>query len=145
MPQVHKATFTRARNKGFEVIKLTVHMEPVAKQRARVGRHGAWTPLKTARFEKELALRVGYSLPGLKPMAGPLRLSVRFIFMPPKKQTRPYPCKSDIDNLQKAFCDALNGVLWVDDVQIIDSKAVKLYAMDGSPSRIEFELEELAF
>lgn len=127
------------------MIALTVHIQPVAKQRARVGRFGGHTPLKTARYEKELALRVGYSLPGFKPMAGPLRLSVRFIFVPPKKRTRSYPCKSDIDNLQKAFCDALNGVLWIDDVQIIDSNAVKLYAMDGSPSRIEFEVEELAF
>ncbi len=140
---MHEALFTRARNKRLDLIKLTVHLEPVAKQRARVGRFGGYTPKKTARFEKELALRVGYSLSGLKPLAGPLRLSVRFIFVPPKKQTRPYPCKSDIDNLQKSFCDALNGVLWVDDVQIIDSKAVKLYAMDGSPSRIEFEVEEV--
>ncbi len=137
--------FSRARKVMCVVIKLTVHMEPVAKQRARTGRGFAYTPQKTARFEKDLAMRVGYSLPGFKPFSGPLRLSVRFIFTPPRKQTRPYPCKSDIDNLQKAFCDALNGVLWVDDVQIIDSKAVKLYAMDGSPSRIEFEVEELAF
>lgn len=125
------------------MIKLTIPIEPVAKQRARVGRFGGYTPKKTARFEKDLAMLVRYCLHGAKPMAGPLRLSVRFIFVPPKKQTRPYPCKSDIDNLQKSFCDALNGVLWVDDVQIIDSKAVKLYAMDGSPSRIEFEVEEV--
>lgn len=142
---MHEAGFSRARNKRRRVIKLTIPITPVAKERARTSRYGTHTPHKTARFERELALLVRHSLPGAKPMAGPLRLSVRFIFVPPKRKKRSYPCKSDIDNLQKAFCDALNGVLWVDDVQIIDSKAVKLYAMDGSPSRIEFEVEELAF
>lgn len=44
--------------------------------------------------------------------------------------------KPDWDNYAKAIGDALTGVLWVDDVHIVDGRVLKLYAEDGHP-RIE--------
>jgi len=38
------------------------------------------------------------------------------------------PISDDIDNLQKAVFDALNGVLWADDRQIVEVRTRKLFA-----------------
>lgn len=39
--------------------------------------------------------------------------------------------RPDIDNLEKAVLDGLNGVAFVDDSQIIKSSTEKLFADDG--------------
>lgn len=46
--------------------------------------------------------------------------------------------KSDIDNYIKALFDALNGVVWQDDKQIVDLSAHKFYS---DKPRIEIEVE----
>ena len=48
--------------------------------------------------------------------------------------------KPDIDNFQKAICDALNRVVWLDDSQIVDAKVRKFY--DLAP-RIEIRVDKL--
>lgn len=121
------------------MIRMTLQLEPVAKQRARVGRYGAYTPRKTAGFESTVANLARAGMTGKAPLMGKLSLVARFYCQPPKKLTHPYPCKADLDNFIKAFTDACNGILWRDDVQVARIHAEKLY---GTPPRIEFELEE---
>lgn len=36
--------------------------------------------------------------------------------------------RPDVDNVSKAFLDALNGIVWKDDAQVCDLRAVRLYA-----------------
>lgn len=50
--------------------------------------------------------------------------------------------KPDLDNVEKAIKDALNGVVYVDDVQVIGCDKVKLYVADGRPARIEVQVRE---
>jgi Holliday junction resolvase RusA-like endonuclease len=39
------------------------------------------------------------------------------------------PCKKpDIDNIAKTYLDAMNGVIFVDDTQVIDLHVKKLYS-----------------
>lgn len=123
-------------------LHMVIPLKPVAKQRARVSRYGSYTPTKTKNFETALA-RCVKTLWGKAPLEGPLQVVVRFVFQPPKRKTRQYPCVGDTDNYLKSVCDGLNGVLWSDDVQIVDLRGVKLYAMDGSPERIELEIREI--
>nr|WP_257263950.1 RusA family crossover junction endodeoxyribonuclease [Endozoicomonas sp. ONNA2] len=35
--------------------------------------------------------------------------------------------KPDFDNVAKLYCDALNGILWEDDKQIVDGRCIKVY------------------
>lgn len=79
-------------------------------------------------------------------LAGPLRLEVTFFLARPKghygtgrniglvRASAPgYPIvKPDTTKLLRAVEDALTGVLWRDDAQVIDQRAMKLY---GTPER----------
>lgn len=49
--------------------------------------------------------------------------------------------KPDLDNFQKAICDALNRVVWVDDSQIVEVLCKKFY--DLAP-RIEIRVDNLS-
>lgn len=33
----------------------------------------------------------------------------------------------DVDNYLKAVCDALNGIAWIDDAQVVDGQSIKHY------------------
>lgn len=76
-----------------------------------------------------LAKRVGHD-----PFAGPVAVSVTFFFQRPKRVTsrrRPFPSvRPDLDKCVRSTGDALSGVLWRDDAQVIGIGALKLYT-DG--------------
>ena len=51
------------------------------------------------------------------------------------------PCKApDWDNIGKIVTDALNGLAYEDDKQIVDAHVIKLYS---DQPRVEVELEEI--
>lgn len=79
------------------------------------------------------------------PLDGPLWMSLTFFMRRPKgdygtgrnagklkTSARPYPTTTpDRTKLLRAFEDALTGVLWRDDTQIIGGPVEKCYAEDG--------------
>ncbi len=83
-------------------------------------------------------------------LSGPLRLSVVFFMPRPKSHStkrglRPnaptyHTCKPDRTKLMRAFEDALTGILWVDDTQIVAGPVEKKYGAPG----VECLVEELA-
>jgi Holliday junction resolvase RusA-like endonuclease len=140
------------------VIIFELHGEPVGWQRAGVrivkpkfGKQFAtiYTPAETRKYERALALAAQVAARG-KLLAGPLRLVVT-AFMPVpaswsrKKRdaalagvVRP-TVKPDWDNLGK-MTDALKGVVWTDDAQVVDGRVLKFY--DEKP-RLRVEVSEL--
>jgi Holliday junction resolvase RusA-like endonuclease len=88
---------------------------------------------------------------GIKPLAGPLR--VRMVVRTrkpeswPKSPTKrnPWPwCpwkKPDAENYLKPFCDALTGIAWYDDAQIVELGIVKEF---GPADEVEIVIEEVA-
>ncbi|WP_125703742.1 RusA family crossover junction endodeoxyribonuclease [Lacticaseibacillus daqingensis] len=50
--------------------------------------------------------------------------------------------KPDVDNYYKAVSDALTGIVWCDDNQIVEIAVAKFYD-DGDGPRVEIEVEEL--
>lgn len=73
----------------------------------------------------------------------PVRVAVTFVFERPKTapatRTRP-SVKPDYDKLARSTMDALTGVLWVDDGQIVDAELHKIY---GTPARVQITVELL--
>ncbi len=63
----------------------------------------------------------------------PVRVSATFQFTRPRgKQTRPLPTvKPDIDKLARALLDALTGVAYVDDNQVVELQVNKSYGEDA--------------
>lgn len=133
------------------MIKLTVPGEPVAKARPRMTRMGrAYTPAKTVNYETLIQECFASTFPGHTPLEGALVLNVRAHFTVPaswslKKQRQAYdgqlrPTKKpDIDNVIKCM-DALNGIAWKDDSQIVTVIASKWYSYRP---RVEIEIAEL--
>ena len=88
-------------------------------------------------------------------LTGPVNLQMRVDFAIPaswsqKKQRAAEAglilptVKPDADNILKALCDAINGVVWVDDVQVVDLTLKKRYSVQpGVAVRID-ELEAAA-
>jgi len=118
-------------------ISLTIPGPPVGKHRARVCRSGhAFTPAKAVNYEALVKQTFAAKYPDFVPMPGPVRMILSIYLMPSKKTQRKlkegirvYPTiKPDISNVLKSIEDALNGLTYVDDKQIISVYAEKKYS-----------------
>lgn len=121
--------------------EIIIPGEPVPKGRPRFTRDGrTYTPKKTARHEAEVKLawkRCGYA----PFQAGtPIRMDVRFTMQMPKSWSGKKraaidgtPCVKhvDLDNLLKTVQDALNGLAFADDSQVVMITADKRWGQEG--------------
>lgn len=125
------------------IITFTVPGAPQGKGRPRVGSIGGharmFTPAKTVAYEGLIAHAAQVAMDGRPMLQGPVGCSV-FIDAPvpaswsQKKQRQALAgevlptTKPDTDNVVKAIFDGLNGVLWRDDVLVVDLRVRKRYA-----------------
>ena len=136
---------------------MTIHFhipgQPVGKGRPRIGKVGPharmFTPAKTVNYESTIALFAAQAMAGRALLTGPVNLQMRVDFPIPaswsmKKQRAAEAgqilptVKPDSDNIVKAVCDAINGVVWKDDVQVVDLTVKKRYSVQpGVAVRID--------
>lgn len=129
------------------MITLLFPFAPVPKGRPRFGRIGkhmrVYTPMKTRRYESDLKLWASKQMQGKKPLEGALSVRAHFFLERPKSVKRQLPTvKPDLDNFLKCL-DALNGICWADDAQIVRMEAAKQYAMDDAGARISILITEV--
>lgn len=140
------------------VIRFTVPGAPIGKGRPRVGKIGGharlFTPEKTANYEGLVAFAGRQAMAGQPLIEGAVSVVMDVRLEVPaswskKKQARAlagqeHPTKKpDIDNVEKAIFDGLNGVVWKDDVQVVDVCKRKRYA-DVPGVTVEIEVLETA-
>lgn len=124
------------------MIRVDYSGNPVAKQRARPGKNGHYTPPETRRFEQALAHRARAVMAQDPPLAGALRFQLQIRLPTPqawplwKRQAaflgEVVPTyRPDISNVLKACEDALNGIVYGDDCQLVEESQVKRYARPG--------------
>lgn len=85
------------------------------------------------------------------PLTGPLKVSAAFVFPRTKGQIwkrKPMPRlrhtkKPDRDNCDKALCDALTGILWVDDCQICAGSLNKWIAAGDEQPHVRLIVETI--
>lgn len=137
----------------FQVM-FKVEGTPVGKGRPKFARRGnyvsTYSPAKTRDYEgliREAAKRAMGSSPPLEtPIAAYFYISMPVPASYSKKRReaclsnaeRPTK-KPDTDNILKAFLDAMNGVLYVDDSQVCSLHAIKSY---GSVGMVEVLIRE---
>lgn len=125
------------------MIYFRVNEEPVAKARPRFTRTGhAYTPKKTNDYEESIRFafmsQTCERMP-IYPKGVPLKVQALFAKSVPKSYTKKKreAClngdllptgKADLDNYLKAVLDALNGLAFEDDSQIVMTTAEKIYA-----------------
>lgn len=128
---------------------LDIKMQPVAKARPKLGRHGIYTPSSTIAAEKAIAVQVrnqwrifGES----QPWDCPIELEIEFRLQRPKScGRRLLPCvRPDLDNYLKLVLDACNTILWVDDALICKIVASKRYSRPTEYCGIRMEIHALA-
>jgi Holliday junction resolvase RusA-like endonuclease len=115
------------------MITFTVPGEPVAKGRPKAttinGMARLYTPKKTVNYEAMVALAAQIAMRGKPLLEGPVELSFEARFSIPKGWTKKRLAahavspefvtkKPDLDNLEKALGDGMNGVVFADDSQI---------------------------
>lgn len=122
---------------------VTIPIMPVPKARPRFTRYGKpYTPEKTKEYEKAIAETWKQATKNFK-YDPEQPLYVNLVFgLPIAKSTPKYKAeqmaqgiirhtkKPDADNLAKAVMDALNGVAWEDDSQVVKVSIFKEYAKE---------------
>lgn len=140
-------------------VTFEVPGEPVGKGRARSGRTKQgrvvhFTPDKTVKYESTVALFAAQAMGGRPLMLGPLGMEVVMYLSIPaswsKKKAEAAEAgmvlptrKPDTSNVTKAVEDALNGVVYKDDVQIVWSRVYKEFAKRNEQPRVEVRVYEL--
>ena len=128
------------RTEGHREVKFTVYGNPVQKDRPRVVNGHAFTTRKTSDHEEIIALvykSVYHDFMFEKD--APLRMVMDFYLEIPKSATKKKRKlmmdgkirvikRPDVDNLQKCVADALNGVAYFDDAQIVEMVGRKHYS-----------------
>lgn len=134
-------------------VRIVVDGAPVAKGRPKIGRlHNgrpvAFTPAKTRSYESFIRLLASQAMAGRAPMEGPVAMTLTAIFSVPASWSkrrrenalsgaeRPTK-KPDLSNVRKAAEDAMNGIVYIDDSQIVDTEDHKFY---GPIARVVIEV-----
>ena len=132
-------------------IKFTVYGKPVPQARAIVTTRGSkphgYYPERCERWREAVQWSVKAERP--KMLGG--ALSLKAIFYLPKPKSKPqsekYPTSQkggDLKNYVSALEDALEGICYENDAQIVQHNTLKVYCMDeGQKPRVEIEITEL--
>lgn len=139
------------------MIRLVVYGNPApagskrAFQHRHTGRIVVTDDSKRSRpWKQEIAGRASEEMRGRPLLRGPIAVELTFYLPRPKghhgkhgvRRSAPaFPIvRPDIDKLSRAVLDALSGVVYADDAQIVEKTARKRY---GEPARVEITIREL--
>ena len=137
------------------MIDFIVPAAPQGKARPRVernpytGKVHARTPDKTVAFEELIRMRCPKSQ-----LMGPVMLQIEAVFAIPKRTSQKqqgymrmgliHPTKKpDADNIAKIVMDALNGVVYPDDKNIVGLNVQKRYIRDGEFPHVRVKITEV--
>jgi Holliday junction resolvase RusA-like endonuclease len=125
------------------MIMFTVYGDAVGKQRPRFARRGnfvsTYSPQKTKTYEDEIRLMAKAAMGASEPLETPvtvaiyIRVGIPASFSKQKRKDalegilKPTK-KPDADNILKCFLDAMNGIVYLDDKQVVNIHLTKVYA-----------------
>lgn len=127
------------------IVNFEVPGDPVPKGRPRFARRGhfvqTYTDSKTIEYETRVATKARQAIGASEPLKGPLKLFLYVRYTVPSSYTKKrkesclngseYPKRIDIDNVYKSITDAMNGIVYLDDSQIVEAHIRKLYAEEA--------------
>lgn len=134
-------------------MRLTIQGKVQAKQRPRFNGKFTYTPSQTKNYENWVKLSFINQYPNFKPFENSLNAKITAYYEIPKSvskkkreqmmlgEIRP-TIKPDLDNIAKSILDALNGLAYIDDKQVVDLIVEKYYAISPSAA---VKIEELSY
>ena len=108
---------------------FTVHGNPVPKQSFRYSKKGSYQSKRVMDWQESVGWAGKMQAPD-RPLRGPFNVVLTFY-----RRTKR---RVDLDNLSKAVLDALNGIYWVDDTQVVSLFLRKEY--DKKNPRVEVKI-----
>ena len=137
------------------VVTYTVDGDPIPKGRPRFARRGkfvqTYTDAKTIEYETHVALKARQAIGASEPFNGALSVFLYLRYEVPASYSKKrkeaclagleYPKRIDIDNVYKSITDAMNGIVYLDDSQIVEAHIKKVYAEDAGANVMVQECE----
>lgn len=125
------------------IFTFSIPGKPCGKQRPKFGAGRTYTPEKTVNYENLVKLRFKQAYPNAEPIAAKVPIMARVTAYYPipanttKKKLDDIKCglvrptnKPDTDNIAKICLDALNGIAYHDDAQIVRLFVEKWYSTE---------------
>lgn len=130
---------------------FTIDGAPTGKARPRVTRFGTYNTDQTVLYENLVQISYKQQCKG-EYSEDPLKITIAAFYDIPKSMTKKnrtliadgklYPTKKpDIDNIAKIILDALNGIAYKDDTQVIELTVMKRYGPD--PAKVIVYIERI--
>jgi Holliday junction resolvase RusA-like endonuclease len=137
------------------MITITIPGLPIAQPRPKISTRGGFGrayveynhPIHS--YRSAIQLTAIQAMQGRPPLEGPVRLTVTLLFPRPKSHTKKQRAslahiqKPDLTNIAKGIEDALNGVVWLDDSQIVELVLRKSWEPSGGPGSTKIEIEQI--
>jgi len=137
------------------IIQFTVDGDPVPKGRPRFARRGqfvqTYTDAKTIDYETHVAMKARHAIGATEPLKGALSVFLYLRYTIPASYSKKrkeaclngleFPKRIDIDNVYKSITDAMNGIVYVDDSQIVEAHIKKVYAEESGANIMVQETE----
>lgn len=118
----------------MKTLTIIVPGRPVPKARPRVTSHGTYTPQRTQAHTEWVQAHAREVMAGSPPLTGPIQVMV-FHYLKGDPTKRP-----DLLNLDMLVADALSGIVYQDDSQIIEMTSMKLRS---TPEETRIEIQEM--
>jgi Holliday junction resolvase RusA-like endonuclease len=122
-------------------VTYSVEGDPVGKQRPRFSRGRTYTPKKTVDYESLIASKASQAMGSSEPLQTPVAIFIWISHAIPASYSKKrkeaclngldWPKKPDLDNVAKVFLDAMNGIVYKDDVQVVKLRVSKRYDTDS--------------
>ena len=139
------------------VVTFTVDGDPVPKGRPRFARRGqfvqTYTDAKTIDYETQVAMKARHAIGSTKPLESALTVFLYLRYTVPASYSKKrkeaclngleYPKRIDIDNVYKSITDAMNGIVYLDDSQIVEAHIKKVYAEESGANIMVQECDSI--
>ena len=110
--------------RDFSSVTFTIPGQPIPKGRPRVMSAGhAFTPKRTVEYENKVRTFASLAMKGRQPLEFGVKVCIEFRLKGKRRM--------DWDNLAKAITDALNGLVYDDDSQIVEAHIFKAIGCDA--------------
>lgn len=100
-----------------ETVTFWVDGQPLPKQSYRAVKGGGYTDPRVKAWQNTVAVRAIEAMQGREPYKCAVIMQVHFY--------RANKVRADLDNLNKAVSDAMNGIVFEDDTQAVDLRLIK--------------------
>ena len=124
------------------IVTFEVKGDPVPKGRPRFARRGqfvqTYTDAKTIDYETHVAMKARQAIGASEPLQGALTVFLYLRYTIPASYSKKrkeaclrgveYPKKVDLDNVYKSITDAMQGIVYANDSQIVEAHITKVYA-----------------